>query len=98
LTRWHEAEKVMNRINFLYTKWLVMIPARFAPVLSGDMLSGLMTLLVSGIATRHVTSFIRHKGDLADVMAEPIGHDVSCRSIVALVKRRIAAQQIKTAA
>jgi hypothetical protein len=31
-------------------------------------------------------------------MVEPIGHDVSCRSIVALVKRRIAAQQIKTAA
>lgn len=32
-------------------KGVPMIPARFAPVLSGFLLSGLMSLMVSGIAT-----------------------------------------------
>ncbi|WP_179378191.1 DUF2798 domain-containing protein [Jannaschia marina] len=35
-----------------------MIPARFAPVLFGLILSGLMSLLVSGIATLRAAGFV----------------------------------------
>lgn len=35
-----------------------MIPARFAPVLFGLILSGLMSLIVSGIATARATGMV----------------------------------------
>lgn len=41
-----------------------MIPQRFAPVLFGFVLSGLMSLLVSGIATFRTTGLVAHFGPL----------------------------------
>ncbi len=37
-----------------------MMPARFAPILFGFLLSGMMSLLVSGVATLRALGFAEH--------------------------------------
>jgi hypothetical protein len=75
-----------------------MIPARFAPVLFGFILSGLMSCIVSAIATlRAIGLPPEFFGTWMVVLGLRLGRGLSRRPVVAPITRRFVARVTKPA-